>query len=368
MEIVARGPWGESREPGQAYGLFGGAARAERAALPSMPAVSSLDRLLKHRIAGVAVPNSSVDERARQLAGMALFRGMPEAELRPLAAATDVVLYEPGERIVKQGEPGESVYLIIEGKVEVLARTVQGSIVTETTVAWMTAGDAMGELSLLDGQPRSASCVAVTPITCLRLGREAFLRALQEHWSLSHALHVVLAQRLRMADQLLAEHACDPLTGLNNRRALTDLYEREAQRVRHVARQNGTQGLNPLAVVFVDVNHFKEINDTYGHQTGDEVLKRIAELLTSVSRATDLVSRYGGDEFVLLLPDAGIHGAELVVGRIRERLAEQPPGPVPFTLSLGYALVDPEAPQGLDALLTQADLAMYQDKAATRLT
>jgi diguanylate cyclase (GGDEF)-like protein len=323
-----------------------------------------VDRLVTDRDDGVAGVASPLEERAELLASIPLFRGLNAAQLQPLTEAAEVLSYQPGDRIVRQGDPGESVFLILDGRVEVLARVVQYDVVTETVVAWMTTGDALGELSLLDGQPRSATCVAVSPVRCLSLGREAFLTALRENWALSHALHVVLAQRIRMADKLLAEHSRDPLTGLNNRRALADLYERESQRVSRAARQYGTEGLNPLAVVFADVNRFKEINDTYGHHTGDEVLQAIASLLTTASRTTDLVARYGGDEFVILLPDAGVHGAELVMGRVRQYMTEDPPGPVPFTISLGYAIVDPEHPEGLEALLAAADLAMYRDKVA----
>lgn len=316
--------------------------------------VGSVNRLVRRGCA--------THSRAAQLAGIALFRGLTEEQIRPLAAASDVVTFQPGDRIVNQGDPGESLYVILDGRVEVLARIVEGGAVAETVIAWMSSGDALGELSLLDGEPRSASCAAITPVSALRLQREPFLAAVERNWSLGHALYGVLAKRLRVADTLLAEHSRDPLTGLSNRRALADLYEREAQRIQRAIRQDGTASLEPLAVVFVDVNRFKQINDTHGHQGGDDVLKSVATLLTTVSRATDLVARYGGDEFVLLLPEAGRHGAEGVIERIRESLAGTPPGPIPFTLSLGYALVQPDRPDGLDAVLAQADVAMYRDK------
>jgi diguanylate cyclase (GGDEF)-like protein len=328
--------------------------------------VVDVDRLLKQRLAGVVDHSVSVDERTRMLAGASLFAPLSSEDLRPLAEASEVVVFHAGDRIVNQGDPGESLYLILDGRVEVLARIVEGGAATETVVAWMSGGDALGELALLDGQPRSASCVAVNQVRCLRLDRAPFLTALEENWSLSHSLHVVMAQRLRMADMLLAEHSRDPLTGLNNRRALADLYEREAQRVQRAVRQHGAEAMHPLAVVFCDVNKFKTINDTYGHQVGDEVLRAIAAVLTEASRATDLVARYGGDEFVILLPDAGATGAEQVIHRVKEHLDATPPGPVPFTVSLGFALVDPLEPQGLESLLTQADMAMYRDKASSR--
>jgi diguanylate cyclase (GGDEF)-like protein len=330
---------------------------------------ADVDRLLKqHQLlpAGTVDHAVTVAERARMLAGASLFSTLTEEDLRPLAEASEVVIFHAGDRIVNQGDPGESLYLILDGRVEVLARIVEGGATTETVVAWMAAGDALGELALLDGQPRSASCVAVGQVRCLRLDRAPFLQAMEENWSLSHALHVVMAQRLRMADMLLAEHSRDPLTGLNNRRALADLYEREAQRVQRAVRQHGAEAMHPLAVVFCDVNKFKTINDTYGHHVGDEVLRSIAAVLTDASRATDLVARYGGDEFVILLPDAGVAGADQVITRVKERLEADPPGPVPFTVSLGYAIVDPLQPQALESLLMKADIAMYRDKAASR--
>ena len=313
---------------------------------------------------GSVLPGDSAETHAQQLARMPLFQGMQPEHVRLLAAVAEEVCFEPADKIVTQGEPGESVYLILDGRVEVLARISVGDVVSETVVAWMAAGDALGELSLLDGQPRSATCVAVTPVNTLRLGREPFLAAVRENWSLGHALYVVLAQRIRLADKLLAEHSRDPLTGLNNRRALSDLYDRESLRVQRVARQQGTDGINPLAIVFADVNQFKTINDTHGHHVGDEVLKAIAATLTGASRTTDLVARYGGDEFVVLLPEAGVAGAEVVLQRVRKQLAEHPPEPVPFSVSLGYAIVDPQEPKGLDALLAEADVAMYRDKRA----
>ena len=325
-----------------------------------------MDRLLQQRQGGEVDHSVTVAERARVLSGASLFSPLSQEDLRPLAEASEVVTFQPGDRIVNQGDPGESLYLILDGRVEVLARIVEGGAATETVVAWMSAGDALGELALLDGQPRSASCVAVNSVRCLRLDRAPFLKALEDNWSLSHALHIVMAQRLRMADMLLAEHSRDPLTGLNNRRALADLYEREAQRVQRAVRQHGAEAMHPLAVVFCDVNKFKTINDTFGHHVGDEVLRAIAAVLTEASRATDLVARYGGDEFVILLPDSGAAGAEQVIRRVKDRLEADPPGPVPFTVSLGYAIVDPLQPQGLESLLTKADMAMYRDKAASR--
>ena len=124
--------------------------------------------------------------------------------------------------------------------------------------------------------------------------------------------------------------------------------------------------MQSLGLLFCDVNVFKSINDTYGHHIGDEVLRAVAQTLISASRVTDFVARYGGDEFVVLLPDSGEAGVNVVSNRIREILRDNPPGPVPFSVSIGSALVDPHAPQKLEALMALADEAMYEDKQRAR--
>ena len=320
-----------------------------------------------HRVAPTSVLLATalvdISDRVRLLAGVALFKGLSPTQLLPLALVAEPILYRPCDPIVRQGDPGESVYVITEGKVDVLARSEGDSDAPEAVVAWLGAGDAVGELSLLDGQPRSASCVAVEDTLCLRLDRQHFKGALQEHWALTEELLMVLAQRLRLADKLLAEHARDPLTGLNNRRALAKIYAREANRAQRGARRAERV---PLAVLFADVDNFKQINDSHGHMVGDNVLRSVAQTLTAVSRDSDVVARFGGDEFVMLLPEAGEDGAALVASRVREILSDQPPGPVPFSVSIGTAVYDAERPPSFEELLAAADSAMYQDKNRAR--
>jgi diguanylate cyclase (GGDEF)-like protein len=331
------------------------------------PARVTMAALDSHTLAAphtAAEPNGpAVQDRARLLAAIPLFHTLMPLQLRPLADASELVTFQPGEAIVRQGEPGESVFVIVDGRVEVLARAIEDGRVSETVISWLVDGDALGELSLLDGEPRSATCLAVSRTHCLRLGRDAFLHALERHWPLSQAMLHVLARRMRTTDALLADHARDPLTGLNNRRALADLYHRETLRAQRVARKEGHAALQPLAVLFADVDDFKAINDQFSHQTGDDILRAVADVLTKACRTTDFVARYGGDEFVMILPDAGQHGADLVARRVRQVLRQRSLGPIPFSVSIGVTLIDPNEPPSLDEALAAADRAMYADKA-----
>jgi diguanylate cyclase (GGDEF)-like protein len=149
----------------------------------------------------------------------------------------------------------------------------------------------------------------------------------------------------------------DPLTGCHNRRFFEEIERREMQR--HA--RYGT----PISIVFVDVNRFKQLNDTHGHDAGDDVLRLLGSLLRRLVRRSDYVIRWGGDEFVLLLTcglaEAELKAAELKLAFERDLAAAGLPGGV--GLSVGVASVTTEA-EGLAETIRAADGRMYRDKAA----
>ena len=149
----------------------------------------------------------------------------------------------------------------------------------------------------------------------------------------------------------------DALTGAYNKRHLLEFLEREIARcVRHG---------RPLAVLMFDVDHFKEINDRHNHLAGDRVLREIARRLLGRFRREDLLARYGGDEFTVVLPETDTAGARTVAEHIRRRVADQPfeyaGTAIPVTVSVGFAQV-----QGKDVTVTEAiraaDTFLYQAK------
>ena len=155
--------------------------------------------------------------------------------------------------------------------------------------------------------------------------------------------------------------ACDHLTGLANRRALFEACELELQRWRRAPR--------PLALILIDADHFKRINDDFGHAAGDAVLRHLAAGLSATFRAMDVVARLGGEEFVVLLPGCTEDAAAAVAQRLCQSIAEQTVSvngaSVRYTVSIGVATMDAVV-DGVDALIERADLAMYRAKAAGR--
>jgi diguanylate cyclase (GGDEF)-like protein/PAS domain S-box-containing protein len=149
----------------------------------------------------------------------------------------------------------------------------------------------------------------------------------------------------------------DPLTQLCNRRGFFDEFDAElARSTRHAV---------PFSLLLLDVDHFKSFNDTYGHSAGDEVLKEVARLLAAGVRGTDVVGRYGGEEFVVLLPATDAEGAIGVAERLRVSIACAPWLRRPITVSVGAATLDLVADNGL-RLIEEADKSLYASKAAGR--
>ena len=152
----------------------------------------------------------------------------------------------------------------------------------------------------------------------------------------------------------------DPLTGLLNRRVMESILKREFVRVQRYK--------TPLSVAFIDVNDFKQINDTFGHATGDDLLKHIASLLVDMSRESDVATRFAGDEFVLICPETSANSTETMLMRLKGYIKDHPlvmeSNKIPFSISYGIASTEDETILDPSALLKKADEALYWMKNA----
>jgi len=160
--------------------------------------------------------------------------------------------------------------------------------------------------------------------------------------------------RTGLAEQI----GTDPLTGCMNRRSLETRLRADWR----LAKRRSTH----VAVVAIDLDHFKQINDTRGHPVGDMVLQQLAGIMKATARDTDAVARFGGDEFVIVLPDTGWQGALTFAERLRRRVDDfsfGPPGaPMTITISVGVALARGTDPISPEELLKEADRSLYKAK------
>ncbi len=193
--------------------------------------------------------------------------------------------------------------------------------------------------------------IRISPIsnrTGLRYGRVVTIRDVTE--------------RTRLLQEIEAQAITDPLTGLYNRRHFLQIFEQEISR--------SVRYKEPLSLLMFDLDHFKDINDTYGHIAGDYALQEIARLLKNNLRNCDLVGRYGGEEFIILLPGSDKEAAYRTADRIRAQLSSRvfhfEEDDFHITTSIGVAELNEVAPGALAPLIKAADNALYRAKSLGR--
>ncbi|MBK6305429.1 MAG: diguanylate cyclase [Gemmatimonadetes bacterium] len=166
-----------------------------------------------------------------------------------------------------------------------------------------------------------------------------------------------ITERRRQEEALRALSLIDELTGLYNRRGFLTLAQQQLKLAR--------RGHRELVLLFVDMDDFKEINDTFGHSEGDMALKRASDVLRHTFRDSDIIARLGGDEFVVLATDTGKTGSEIIIQRLRRELLERNDRegyPYRLSFSVGAARFDPEAPPSIEELMAAADAMLYEQK------
>jgi diguanylate cyclase (GGDEF)-like protein len=184
--------------------------------------------------------------------------------------------------------------------------------------------------------------------------------SIREFTFLAEAAHSMILRRQKAEEQLKVLSLTDPLTGLANRR------EMESRIISEAARSQRS-GL-PISFVLLDVDLFKKVNDNHGHDYGDHVLKKLAELLVNSVRRNDLVCRWGGEEFLLMVPDTDLEGAYLIAEKIRKKVMESPVGfkgeMLNITVTCGISVAMPG--EDLEGAINRADEHLLKGKRAGR--
>jgi diguanylate cyclase (GGDEF)-like protein len=263
-----------------------------------------------------------------------LFNGSTAWNTLPQVAAT-------GEPLVVPDVEGHPVFGDVTGTGSAVRGFASVPIVSPQGTSW-------GALCVVDTRPLSLDAAAIEALTTQT---QEIARGLDEIFG--------VAQHSAASFQALEQLAAtDPLTGLANRRGCEKAIASEISRAKREQK--------PLSCILIDVDRFKQVNDTYGHPAGDQILRELSGILRRSVRAYDIVSRWGGEEFLLVLPGADLAAARALAERIRVAVETLPTHNIGggITISAGIATFDED--YNFDATLRVADRRLYQAKAAGR--
>ncbi|TVP93514.1 MAG: GGDEF domain-containing protein [Pseudomonadaceae bacterium] len=249
-----------------------------------------------------------------------------------------------------------SLYVFLPNRL-ILNNLVAGfGLVGTLATLWLrgSEADTLVTLGIVMSLPVVTGYVAARRLHVVQRQEYALLQKVTQT---NQELSAEIDRRKSLEAELQRQATTDPLTGLSNRRQYEMLFRRERERCQ---RQGGTMVLG-----IADLDHFKKINDTHGHDLGDQALRHVANIFLESLRHSDVVGRFGGEEFILLLPDTHLKQAEAVVERLREHLAETPliaeslTIPLSATFAITPVRVDDDC---IEDIIRRADKGLYQGK------
>ncbi|WP_374323834.1 GGDEF domain-containing protein [Aquipseudomonas alcaligenes] len=301
--------------------------------------------------------NAHWQEDLQQIRQLRLFQNVTASSLQQLLREFRACELEASEILLSPFNRNQHLYLLLEGELKVYLGSLDNQ-----PVSTLHPGDCAGEISFIDNDRPSAYVVATQPSLVLRLHRESLVKLFNQSPELMQNLLELLCERVRQGNRIILDSEqnanVDILTGCFNRRWLEHVYERESTRCAF----NG----QPLSMLMLDVDHFKAYNDQHGHLAGDYALCLVAHTLRNQLRPKDSMVRYGGEEFVILLPELDAVEARTIGERLRQSLAQiesfySPVGILPgVTVSIGMAQLQDK--DGLESLIARADCALYKAK------
>ncbi|HLD68096.1 MAG TPA: GGDEF domain-containing protein [Pseudomonas sp.] len=301
--------------------------------------------------------STSWQEDLQRIRQLRLFQNVAASSLQLLLKEFHARELSAGEVLLSPFNRNQYLYLLLEGRLKVYLGSMDNQ-----AVSTLEAGECAGEISFIDNDRPSAYVVADEQSLVLRLHRESLIKLFSQSPQLMQNLLELLCERVRQGNRLILDSEqnanLDTLTGAFNRRWLEHAFERESTRCRF--------NEQPLSMLMLDVDHFKQYNDSHGHLAGDYALCLVAHTLRKQLRLKDTMVRYGGEEFVILLPDIADEEGRRIGERLRQSLEAvdtfySPVGMLPgVTVSLGLAQLGPQ--DSLQSLIAQADHALYQAK------
>ena len=308
------------------------------------------------------------DYKRSLLDSLQLFRGVYPDDIQALLQRCERRDIAGGETLLSPDDRNDNVFIVLSGSLNVHVGSPDTPALTT-----MEAGECVGEMSIIEDRDPSAWVIAAENSHLLIIHKSVLWNMVDASHEFAKNLLVVLSKRVRSHNRVIARnvgkmrkferHATtDALTSLANRHAMKTAFPKLIE----LCRSKG----KPLSLMMIDVDNFKQFNDMLGHIAGDRALSVVSKVLRQQFRPRDLLVRYGGDEFAVLLPDVMLDEALMIGERVRRAISgETGDGSdsliqIPVRISMGVAQLQDGG--SLDTLIRDADAALYRAKHAGR--
>lgn len=309
-----------------------------------------------------------------QAGQLQLFSDIDEPELpniNALIASCQIMLVKAGQPVIAAHTTDNRLYIVLKGTLEVQSH--ENTTESAVSNAQFTDGECVGELSVLDDEDQPYTIMAICDTELLILEAGTLWQLIDESNGVARNLLRLLSFRIRATNALLRRRhkvgefyrqmsMIDGLTGIHNRAWLQNNLPQMIERAQMPDME--------LSIIMVDLDHFKQFNDTYGHIAGDDAIQCAAKILNSTLRPADFAVRFGGEELLIILPDTDQQSCLSVAERLRSKIAQtsvvnDKQLPLPhITASFGVATLI--AGQDIFAFIAAADTALYRAKNAGR--
>ncbi len=293
-----------------------------------------------------------------------LFRNVNIESIRGLLDRCEIKELKENDVLIKAGQQNNTVYILLSGELRIHIHALE-----RKAVAILGPGESVGEMSVIDQHPASAFVVAEKPSRLLSMDENML-------WSLVYSSHTaaanllaILTKRLRHADafimkELSLDDICerygnvDALTGLHNRYWLDRMLKRQFLR--------SIMAKTRFSIIMIDIDNFKGLNSTYGYISGDRILYSVARIISDYLRPSEMIARYGGDDFIILLPNLSIEATRAIAERVQNAVLNAPPldlggSKIPHpTISIG--ITEMKEGQTLEMFIDEMDKALHRAK------
>lgn len=310
------------------------------------------------------------DYKRSLLHSLELFKGVFPDDIQELLQHCDRRDIDAGELLLSPGEKNEHVFVVLSGSLNVHVGAPETPI-----IATMESGACVGEMSIIEDRDPSAYVIGAEDTHLLVIHQTVLWNMVDASHEFAKNLLIVLSERVRSHNRVIADnfgelrkferHATtDALTSLANRHSMEESFPQEIARC--------IEKEKPVSMMMIDVDNFKQFNDMFGHIAGDRALSAVSKVLRTQFRPRDLLVRYGGDEFAVLLPDVSTEQAMVIGERVRQAVSGTTGDgsdsliQIPLRISMGVADLQPQGT--LEALIRDADKALYRAKHAGRDT